>query len=202
VGIRGNFAEVSPLLPLDFQGLGSSHQAWLQVPSAQSSPHSPSTPLSLTINVSIISILIKIFPPTPALWQKMFLFFFFDIFFIYVSNVILFPSFPAPPPRSPLSHSLSPCFYEGAPPPTSPLPPPRTSISLHWDIEPSLDQRPLLPLMPNKVILWYICSWSYGSLPVYLDSSLVPGSSGGSGWLILLFFLWGCKQLQLLQSFL
>ena len=30
---------------------------------------------------------------------------------------------------------------------------------------------------------------------------LVPGSSGVSGWLILLLFLWGCKQLQLLQSF-
>jgi hypothetical protein len=31
-----------------------------------------------------------------------------------------------------------------------------------------------------------------------LVGSLVPGSSGGSGWLILLFFLWGCKLLQLL----
>ena len=45
----------------------------------------------------------------------------------------------------------------------------------------------------------YICIWSH----VYsLVGGLVPGSSGESGWLILLFLLWGCKPLQLLQSFL
>ena len=32
--------------------------------------------------------------------------------------------------------------------------------------------------------------------------SLVPGNSEGSGWLVLLFFPWGCKSLQLLQSLL
>ena len=43
---------------------------------------------------------------------------------------------------------------------------------------------------------------SHGSLHVYsLVGGLVPGSSGGSGWLISLFILWGCKPLQLLQSF-
>jgi hypothetical protein len=31
-----------------------------------------------------------------------------------------------------------------------------------------------------------------------LAGGLVLGSSGGSGWFILLFFLWGCKALQLL----
>ena len=41
--------------------------------------------------------------------------------------------------------------------------------------------------MPNKAILCYICSWSHVSLNVYsLVGGLVPGSSGGSGWLILL----------------
>jgi hypothetical protein len=41
--------------------------------------------------------------------------------------------------------------------------------------------------MPDKIIPCYICSWSH----VYsLVDDLVPGSSGGSGWLILLFFLW------------
>ena len=35
----------------------------------------------------------------------------------------------------------------------------------------------------------------------FLVGGLVPGISGGSAWLILLFFLWGCKPLQLLQSF-
>jgi hypothetical protein len=38
-------------------------------------------------------------------------------------------------------------------------------------------------------------------LPVYsLVGGLVPGSFGESGWLVLLFFLWSCRLLQLLQS--
>jgi hypothetical protein len=54
--------------------------------------------------------------------------------------------------------------------------------------------------MPDKAIFYYICSWNHGSLPVYsLVGGLVPRSSGGSGWLILLFFLWGCKPFQLLH---
>ena len=100
-----------------------------------------------------------------------------------------------PPPHSLLT---SPRFYEGAPPPHC------ASIPLCWVIKPPQDQGPLLPLMPGKVILCYICIWSHGSLHVYsLVGGLVPGSTGGggSGWLILLFFLWGCKLLQLLQSF-
>jgi hypothetical protein len=57
--------------------------------------------------------------------------------------------------------------------------------------------------MSNKAILCYICNWSHGSLHGYsLVSGLVPGSSEGTGWFILLFFLWGCKLLQLLWSFL
>jgi hypothetical protein len=56
--------------------------------------------------------------------------------------------------------------------------------------------------MPNDAMLYYICSWIQGFLHVYsLVGGLVPGSSGVSGWLIL-FFLWGFKALQLLQSFL
>jgi hypothetical protein len=66
-------------------------------------------------------------------------------------------------------------------------------------IEPSWDKGPLLPLMSYKAILCYIYGWSHGSLHVY---SLFSGLDlGRSGWLILLFFLWGCKPLQLLQSF-
>jgi hypothetical protein len=94
--------------------------------------------------------------------------------------------------------SLSPCFYNSTPPPTHPLPPPCPGIPLHWGIKPSQDQGPLLPLMPNKAILCYMCSWSHGSLHMYfLVGGLVPRSSAGSGWLIL-FFLCGCKPLQLL----
>jgi hypothetical protein len=61
---------------------------------------------------------------------------------------------------------------------------------------------PLLPLMFSKAILCYICGWSHGPLHVYsLVGGLVPGNSGGFGWLMLLFFLWGCKPIQLLLSF-
>jgi hypothetical protein len=74
--------------------------------------------------------------------------------------------------------SLSPTFYEGVPPPTHPLLPPCPGIPLHWGIEPSQDQGPLLPLMPTKAI--YIYSWSHGSFRVHsLVGGLVPGSSGG-----------------------
>jgi len=58
----------------------------------------------------------------------------------------------------------------------------------------SQDQRPLLTLMPIKAILCYIGSWSYGLLHVYsFVGGLVPGSSGVSSWLILLFFLRGMQ---------
>ena len=64
-------------------------------------------------------------------------------------------------------------------------------ISIHWVIEPSQEQGPLLPLMSNKAILCYIYSWSHESHHVCsLVGGLVPESSKGSGWLILLFFLW------------
>jgi hypothetical protein len=71
---------------------------------------------------------------------------FFDILFIYISNVIPFPN---PPPESP-SHPLSSCFYEGMLPLTQTLPPPCPHIPLHWGIEPSQDQRPPFQLMPDK----------------------------------------------------
>ena len=74
------------------------------------------------------------------------------------------------------------------------------SIYLPWVIEPPQDQGAPLPVMPAKAIICYISSWSYGSPYVYsLVGDLVPGSFGVSAWLIL-FFLWRCKPLQLLQS--
>ena len=113
--------------------------------------------------------------------MKIFFFFLFllDIFFIYISNVIHFHSFSS-------KNSLSP-----PPSPGSPNHPHNHSpgIPLHWGIKPSQDQGPLLPLMTNKAILCYICSWSHGSLHVYsLVGDLVPGRFWGFGWLILLFF--------------
>jgi hypothetical protein len=51
-------------------------------------------------------------------------------------------------------------------------------------------------------ILCYMCNKSHGTTHIYsLIGGLVPGSSKGSGELILLFLLWGCNLLQLLQSF-
>ena len=82
------------------------------------------------------------------------------ILFTYISNDILLPSFPS---TNPLSH----CLYEDAPPPTHPPPPHCSSISLHWAIEPPHNQGPHLPLMPDKTILCYICTWSHWSLHVY-----------------------------------
>jgi hypothetical protein len=105
----------------------------------------------------------------------------------------LLSPFPVSPLQPPIP-SLSPCFYEDPPLPTDLLPPHCPRILLCWGIKSPQDQGPLLPLMPKKAILCYIKSWNQGSLHVYsLVGGLVPGSSGGSSWLILLFFLWGYK---------
>jgi len=87
--------------------------------------------------------------------------------------------FPVSPPE-PLSPTPpSPYFYEDAPPPIYPRPLHGPGIPLYWGIEPSEDQGPLLPLMPNNAVLCYICRWSHGSLHVY------------SGWWFSPWELWG-----------
>jgi hypothetical protein len=141
-------------------------------------------------------------PPSPLIkippfFSKKYFYWIFSLFTFQMLSPFLVP------PWVSLSHPPCPCFYEGVPPPTNPLLHPHPGFPLHWDIKPSQDQGPLLPLMPDKAILWYICNWTHGSLHVHsLVGGLVPGSSGVSSWLILLFFLWSCKLLQLLQSFL
>jgi hypothetical protein len=70
--------------------------------------------------------------------------FLLDIFFIYISNFIPFPHFPS---ENPLSHAPSPCSL------THPLLLSCPRIPLHWGIEPSQDQGPLLSLMSHKAIL-------------------------------------------------
>ena len=129
-----------------------------------------------------------------------FLIYFFIGYFIYLHfRCCPLPSFPSANPVP----FPSPCFFEGVPSPIHPLLPHCPSIPLCWGIKPPQHQGPPLPLMPNKAILCYICSWSHGSLHVYsLVGGFIPGRSGVSGWLVLLLFLWGCKPLQLLQSFL
>jgi hypothetical protein len=83
-----------------------------------------------------------------------------------------------------------------------PIPPPPlypSSIPLHWGIKPPQDQGSPLQLMSDKAILFYLCIWRHGSLPVHsLVGSLVPGITGWS--LQLISFLWSCNP-QVLQSF-
>jgi hypothetical protein len=92
---------------------------------------------------------------TEMISDPFFFTFLLDIFFIYISKVIPFPSFPcekspipSPPPSSPTYPLLLPC----------------PGLPLHWGKEPSQDQGPFLPLMSNKPILCYIYSWSHGPL--------------------------------------
>ena len=110
-------------------------------------------------------------------------FFLFIRYFIYTSNVIPFSSF-SPPPASmrvfphPSTHSCLPALafpYIGA------------------FIEHSQDQRPLLPTEGHPLLHMWL------ELHVYsLVGGLVPA---GSGWLIVLFFLWGCKPFSSLGPF-
>ena len=80
------------------------------------------------------------------------------------------PHFPS---RNPLFHSSSPCFYEGVPS-SSPW------HSRKLGHQAFMDQGPLLPLMPDKAILCYICGWSHGSFHVY-----------SLGWWFSPWELWG-----------
>jgi hypothetical protein len=80
-------------------------------------------------------------------------------------------------------------------------PPTHSHLAFPYTGESSLHQGLLLLSMTDNANLCYMCSWRHASLHVYsLVGGLVPGSSEGSGWLILLFFLWGCKPLQLLSG--
>jgi hypothetical protein len=108
-----------------------------------------------------------------------------DIFFIYISNVIPFPGFLS---GKPLSHSPSPCFYDCVPTPTHQLLPHHSGIPLQWVSEPSQEQGPLLPLMSDKAILYYIFSWSTWLPPCVLFGLwFSPWELWVSGWLILFF---------------
>ena len=122
-----------------------------------------------------------------------YLFKFFIRYFLYLHfKCYLLSSFPLQ--KSPIPSSLP--LLTNSP----------TPASLSWHFHTLGHEAftgPLLPLMSIKAILCYICGWSHGSLQVYcLVGGLVPGRSGGTGWFILLFLLWGCKGLQLLGSFL
>ena len=127
-------------------------------------------------------------PPHPQNYEK----FCFKIGFFIFTLQNLSPFQPPPPSEYPIPSHLSLILW-GCSNTHQPTPP---SLPL---TSPPLGHRALigpraslLPLIPDKVILCYICCWSHGSLHVYsLLGGLVPGSYGGgaSGWLIFLFFL-------------
>ena len=93
-------------------------------------------------------------PTTPTL---LFSYFLLDIFFIYISNVILFPGFPS---ENPLSHPPLACSL------THLLLLPCPGIPLHWGIDPSQDQEPLLSLMSQGAMGPSMCTlyFSTGSV--------------------------------------
>jgi len=103
---------------------------------------------------------------------------------------------------NPLYHPSSRLVLRGCTPTHSPTlasPPLHSSTLGYWAFtrprtSPPIDAWQGHPLLHKQLEPW--------SLHVYsLVGGLVPGSSGGSGWLILSFFLLGCNPLQLLQSF-
>ena len=134
-----------------------------------------------------------------AVHSFLFCFVFYWIFYVFTFQM-LFP-FLISPLETPSSLPAPSVSMRMLLLPYTPTSPPRHSLILGNG--PFTYQGLLLLLMPDKAILCYICSWSHGSLHVYsFIGGLVPGRNGRSGWLILLFFLWGCKPLPLLQSFL
>ena len=79
--------------------------------------------------------------------------------------------------------SLFPLLLWGS----SPINPPTSSPWHSYKLEHQAftGPRASLPLLPDKAVLCYICSWSHGSLCVYsLVGGLFPGTSQGSGWLM------------------
>ena len=106
------------------------------------------------------------------------LLFLLDIFFIYISNVILFSSFPSKSPLSPL------------PPPAS-QPTHSHSWSCHSPIlghRAFTGQGSLLPLVTNQAILCYIYSQRHKfNHVISLIGGIVPRSPGDTGQFILMF---------------
>jgi hypothetical protein len=127
-------------------------------------------------------------------------YFLLDIFLSF--HFKCYPLSWSPPPRNPLSHPSSPCFYEGVPPPAHPPTHPPTSTSPpsippYWGIYRAFigprtthpieawRGHPLLHMQPEPCVL--LCWW------------LNPGSSWG-GW-VWLFFLWGCNPFNSFSPF-
>jgi hypothetical protein len=126
-----------------------------------------------------------------------FLFLFYWILSLFTVHVLT-PFLGSLLPRNTLPHPPFPCFYEGVPPPTHSYLPALRSLTLGHllRLHRTKDTPPPCMTRPSSA------TYAAGAMCSPFFHGLVPGSSGGSGWLILLFFLWGYKPLQLLQSFL
>jgi hypothetical protein len=128
---------------------------WLsQVALIGSPPTSPilsPSPLELSLYTLLSSIiLMRPFAPTHQhLYFILLSSLFFKQWIFYLFTFQMLSPFPVSPLQTPIS-SPSPCFYESVTPRTHPLLPHHPSIPLHWGIKPSQDQRPPLPLMPDK----------------------------------------------------
>jgi hypothetical protein len=105
--------------------------------------------------------------------------FLLDIFFIYISNVIPFPG--PPPLGKPLTHSLSPCFYEGIPSPTHQLLTLHPQIPLHWGIHQAFTGA----RTPPPIDAWQ----GYLLLHKHLEPWVIPCVL--LGWWISPWELWG-----------
>ena len=130
-------------------------------------------------------------------------FFFFNLFIFYwIFSLFTFrmlSAFPPPPPRPPIPSSL-PLLLWGCSSTHSPTPTSLPSIPLHWGIyqafigprtSPPIDASQghhllHMQLEPCVLLGWWLSPWKLW----------------GYSWLVFLFFLWGCKPLQLLQPFL
>jgi hypothetical protein len=120
--------------------------------------------------------------------------FLLDFFFIYISNVFLFPGLPF---ENPLSYPFPHACIKVLPHTPTVLSLPTLAFP-YTGVSSALRPKDLsLPLMSNKIILCDICCWSHGSLHVYSSvSSPVPASSEGSGLLTMLLPPWGYKPPQ------
>lgn len=118
-------------------------------------------------------------------WKSLCSFFFYIRYLMYLSTFQMLFFFPVSllgttSSNFPLPVSMRVLLY-----PTHPLPPHCPGTPLHWRIKPSQEQGPLLPLMPENVILCYICCCSHGSFHAYsLVGGLVPRSSYSGGCLV------------------
>jgi len=116
--------------------------------------------------------------------------------YLHFKCYALSPS-PIPPPYSPCLMRILPLppIHSHSQIPTHTLPPQGPDIPLHWGNQTAQDQGLFLLLMLDNDILCYLFGWRPGLLHVYsLVGGLAQGGLVRSDWLILLFYLWGCKS--------